>query len=136
MTLCPHEPTPPEGSLVHHDRLDWYSDVSLTQALSRTRVGRLLAVESETVAVPASVTAEANEPVSVESPFLQTLVERGFYHQCTNVEGLDEKLRAGEVVKAYLGFDATADRCHRMYHCNCFVEGKGFDVEVGYKRGK
>lgn len=71
----------------------------------------MLAVESETVAVPASVAVEANEPVSVKSPFLQTLVERGFYHQCTNVEGLDEKLRAGEVVKAYLGFDATADRC-------------------------
>ncbi|CAM9282802.1 unnamed protein product [Ectocarpus fasciculatus] len=83
-----------------------------THALTRTRVGRLLAVESETVAVPASVAVEANEPVSVKSPFLQTLVERGFYHQCTNVEGLDEKLRAGEVVKAYLGFDATADSLH------------------------
>lgn len=71
----------------------------------------MLAVESETVAVPASVAVEANEPVSVQSPFLKTLVERGFYHQCTNVEGLDEKLQTGEVVKAYLGFDATADRC-------------------------
>lgn len=82
--------------------------------VSRTRVGRLLAaVESPAVGVdvPASAADTTSEAVSVKSPFLQTLVERGFYHQCTNVEGLDEKLLAGEVVKAYLGFDATADRC-------------------------
>ena len=78
-----------------------------------TRAGRLLAaMESATaVEVPASAADTSSETVSVKSPFLQTLVERGFYHQCTNVEGLDEKLRSGEVVKAYLGFDATADRC-------------------------
>lgn len=83
-------------------------------SVSRTRVGRLLAaVDSPAVGadVPANAAASTNEAVSVKSPFLKTLVERGFYHQCTNVEGLDEKLRAGEVVKAYLGFDATADRC-------------------------
>lgn len=78
-----------------------------------TRAGRLLAaMESATaVEVPVSAADTSSETVSVKSPFLQALVERGFYHQCTNVEGLDEKLRSGEVVKAYLGFDATADRC-------------------------
>lgn len=68
---------------------------------------------------PASAADTSSEAVSVKSPFLQTLVERGFYHQCTNVAGLDDKLRTGEVVKAYLGFDATADRsvCVHVFCC-------------------
>lgn len=82
-----------------------------------TRAGRLLAaMESATaVEVPASAADTSSEAISVKSPFLQTLVERGFYHQCTNVEGLDDKFRTGDVVKAYLGFDATADRSVVMY---------------------
>lgn len=79
-------------------------------AASRTRVGRLLAIDAVEVC-PDIAKETVTETVSVESPFLQTLVERGFYHQCTNVAGLDEKLGNGEVIKAYLGFDATADRC-------------------------
>lgn len=80
---------------------------------TRTRVGRLLAVDSSSsVEVRPSVADEGvDDSPSVKSPFLQTLVERGFYHQCTNVSGLDEKMATGEVVKAYLGFDATANRC-------------------------
>lgn len=87
-------------------------------SVSRTQVGRLLAVESAAVGVevPANAADTTNNVVSVKSPFLQTLVERGFYHQCTNVEGLDEKLLTGEVVKAYLGFDATADRYSTSVH--------------------
>lgn len=79
---------------------------------SRTRVGRLLAVDSSSGVEARPIVADetVNETPSVKSPFLQTLVERGFYHQCTNVSGLDEKLGTGEVVKAYLGFDATANR--------------------------
>lgn len=86
-----------------------------------TRAGRLLAaMESATaVEVPVSAADTSSEAVSVKSPFLQTLVERGFYHQCTNVEGLDEKFRSGEVVKAYLGFDATADRSVVYGHVFC-----------------
>lgn len=59
---------------------------------------------------PDGTSQSMNETPSVKSPFLQTLVERGFYHQCTNIEGLDEKLISGEIVKGYLGFDGTADR--------------------------
>lgn len=80
---------------------------------SRTRVGRLLAVDSSSSSVEARpIVADETviETPSVKSPFLQTLVERGFYHQCTNISGLDEKLGTGEIVKAYLGFDATANR--------------------------
>lgn len=85
---------------------------------SRTQVGRLLAIESAAVGVevPSNAADTTNSAVTVKSPFLQTLVERGFYHQCTNVEGLDEKLLTGEAIKAYLGFDATADRYMRFAH--------------------
>ena len=84
-----------------------------------TRAGRLLAAmeSAAAVEVPASAADTSSEAISVQSPFLQTLVERGFYHQCTNVEGLDEKLCSGEVVKAYLGFDATADRSVQQSGC-------------------
>lgn len=87
-----------------------------------TRVGRLLAVDS-TVEVqlpqPDGSAQAMNETPSVKSPFLQTLVERGFYHQCTNIEGLDEKLTSGEIVKGYLGFDATANRYVRTRRGPC-----------------
>eukprot|EP00904_Undaria_pinnatifida_P005918 jgi/Undpi1/2456/HiC_scaffold_13.g05836.m1 len=80
---------------------------------SRTRVGRLLAVDSSSVEVRPSVADEGvGDAPSVKSPFLQTLVERGFYHQCTDVSGLDKKMATGEIVKAYLGFDATANSLH------------------------
>jgi tyrosyl-tRNA synthetase len=45
------------------------------------------------------------------SPFLATALERGFIHQCTDMEALDERLHAGRVV-AYDGFDCTADSLH------------------------
>ena len=46
-----------------------------------------------------------------KSEFLQTLTERGFIHQCTDLEALDAQLSAGPVA-AYIGFDATADSLH------------------------
>jgi tyrosyl-tRNA synthetase len=45
------------------------------------------------------------------SPFLATARERGFIHQCTDIEALDERLRTGHVV-AYVGYDCTADSLH------------------------
>jgi tyrosyl-tRNA synthetase len=45
------------------------------------------------------------------SPFLATAHERGFIHQCTDLEALDERLCAGRVV-AYVGYDCTADSLH------------------------
>jgi tyrosyl-tRNA synthetase len=56
-----------------------------------------------------------NPPLSTFKPkseFLQTIMERGFFHQCTDLEGLDEALSQGEPVTAYLGFDATASSLH------------------------
>lgn len=47
----------------------------------------------------------------MKSLFLQTLTERGFIHQCTDLEALDKHLST-ETVTAYIGFDATADSLH------------------------
>ena len=45
------------------------------------------------------------------SDLIRTLVERGFLHQCTDLDGLDRKASEG-VVTAYVGYDATADSLH------------------------
>lgn len=64
---------------------------------------------------------DPNEAVtaSLKSPFLQTMRDRGFLFQCTNLADLDDVLLAngGEEsgalpVSAYLGFDATANSLH------------------------
>ncbi|TRL30765.1 tyrosine--tRNA ligase [Methylosinus sporium] len=46
-----------------------------------------------------------------KSEFLATLIARGFVHQCSDFEGLDEKARSGELV-SYVGFDCTAASLH------------------------
>ena len=48
---------------------------------------------------------------TLQSAFLNTLAERGFVHQCTDLADLDAALSAGPVA-AYIGFDATADSLH------------------------
>lgn len=54
---------------------------------------------------------QAESLSKVKSQFLQTMRDRGFLHQCTNLEELD-KIMTEETVSAYLGFDATADSLH------------------------
>ncbi len=46
-----------------------------------------------------------------KSDFLNTLQERGFIHQCSSFEVLDELL-SQEKVKGYIGFDCTATSLH------------------------
>ena len=46
-----------------------------------------------------------------KSEFLAALIERGYLHQCSDLEGLDAKARAGELI-AYIGFDCTAPSLH------------------------
>ena len=46
-----------------------------------------------------------------KSEFIQTLIERGFLHQCTDLETLDARAADG-VITAYVGYDATADSLH------------------------
>jgi tyrosyl-tRNA synthetase len=46
-----------------------------------------------------------------QSEFVRAVVERGFVHQATDLEGLD-RLAAGGHIVAYIGFDCTADSLH------------------------
>ncbi len=45
------------------------------------------------------------------SEFIRTVVERGYLHQCTDLERLDG-LASGQAVIAYIGFDCTAPSLH------------------------
>jgi tyrosyl-tRNA synthetase len=45
------------------------------------------------------------------SDFIRVLSERGYIHQCTDLDALDAKARAGRIT-GYIGFDATADSLH------------------------
>ena len=47
----------------------------------------------------------------IRSDFLRTVSERGFLHQCTDLEALDRKLTEGPQT-CYIGFDCTADSLH------------------------
>lgn len=47
----------------------------------------------------------------MKSEFLRIAQERGFIHQCTDMDALDQSLANGPIV-AYLGFDATAPSLH------------------------
>jgi tyrosyl-tRNA synthetase len=48
---------------------------------------------------------------SPKSDFLAVLTSRGFLHQCSDLEGIDEKARSGALT-AYVGFDCTAASLH------------------------
>ena len=63
------------------------------------------------MASPTSPPAPAVAPASLRSEFLRTLVERGFFHQCTDPEALDVAATSGRIT-GYIGFDATADSLH------------------------
>jgi tyrosyl-tRNA synthetase len=55
-----------------------------------------------------------------KSDFLRVMVERGYYADCTDLDGLDEKLTEG-VVPAYIGYDATAASLHVGHLMNIMV---------------
>ena len=48
---------------------------------------------------------------SVKSDFLNAMQDRGYLHQCTDMEGLDSAFSDG-LVTGYIGFDCTADSLH------------------------
>ena len=53
----------------------------------------------------------AHPMIEPRSAFLHTLAERGYLHQCTDIEALDALAEAGTIV-AYIGFDCTAPSLH------------------------
>jgi len=48
---------------------------------------------------------------NLKSDFLKAVTERGYMHQCTGLEALDQKATDG-IVTAYIGFDCTAPSLH------------------------
>ncbi len=52
-----------------------------------------------------------NNNQTYKSDFISTIVNRGFLHQCSDINALD-KLANGKIINAYIGFDATADSLH------------------------
>jgi tyrosyl-tRNA synthetase len=48
---------------------------------------------------------------AIKSEFVRTLVERGFMHQCTDLDALDA-LAARQKITAYIGYDCTAPSLH------------------------
>ena len=48
---------------------------------------------------------------SYKSDFLNAITERGFLHQCTDIDALDSRA-SSEIVPAYIGFDCTAPSLH------------------------
>jgi len=49
---------------------------------------------------------------TLRSEFLRAVEERGFLHQCTDLDGLDDALAGEGPLVAYIGFDCTADSLH------------------------
>ncbi len=98
--------------------------IATSQSHASLRLGRKLfstTTESDDVKVTEDVATtepsssiyetQAESLAKVKSKFLQTMRDRGFLHQCTNLEELDKIMTEG-TVSAYLGFDATADSLH------------------------
>lgn len=46
-----------------------------------------------------------------KSDFIRVLSERGYIHQCSDIEGLDQKAASG-MITAYVGYDCTAKSLH------------------------
>jgi tyrosyl-tRNA synthetase len=64
--------------------------------------------------LPCYIAAFTQQQTAIAMPrsdFLNALTTRGFIHQCTDMEGLDALAAAGPI-RAYIGFDCTADSLH------------------------
>ncbi|CAB9530877.1 Tyrosine--tRNA ligase [Seminavis robusta] len=95
----------------HSTKRNW----SVPSATQKVFLSATTAVETEqpNSSAASSLYAQENAEAlaSLQSPFLQVMRDRGFFHQCTNLIELDQKMTDGSIA-AYLGFDATADSLH------------------------
>ena len=48
---------------------------------------------------------------NIKSEFLKIISDRGFIHQCTDIDVLDKNANT-QMLTAYVGYDATADSLH------------------------
>src|SRR3954465_2689929 len=74
------------------------SEVPLISPRARRRFAPAFVLDDATMSNPSSA-------------FLAVAAERGFIHQCTDMEALDARLRAGPLT-GYIGYDCTADSLH------------------------
>src|SRR5436305_2694551 len=74
------------------------SEVPLISPRARRRFAPAFVLDDATMSNPSSA-------------FLAVAAERGFVHQCTDMEALDARLRAGPLT-GYIGYDCTADSLH------------------------
>mmetsp|Transcript_31721 Transcript_31721/g.63848 ORF Transcript_31721/g.63848 Transcript_31721/m.63848 type:complete len:530 (-) Transcript_31721:41-1630(-) len=86
-------------------------------ALSSTETPTNDEITESSSSSAATTTEDDDEALAnLQSPFLQTMRDRGFLFQCTNLSELDALLNdaasKNESISAYLGFDATADSLH------------------------
>src|SRR3984893_8766443 len=94
----------------------WYPSVSTIATsipssevpLISPRAHHILGERSGPVGVPM---LDDTAMSTLSSSFLAAAIERGFLHQCTDFETLDERLRNGRVT-GYIGYDCTADSLH------------------------
>lgn len=88
-----------------------YFKTNSVASISRLTNIRTAATTTDVQNVDEEIVNDNKIPEKFSSLFLQTLLERGYIHQCTNFNELDNKFSTS-IVSAYLGFDATAKSLH------------------------
>ena len=94
----------------------WYPSVSTIATsipssevpLISPRAHHILGESSGSVGVPM---VDDTAMSTSRSLFLAAAIERGFVHQCTDLDGLDALARTGRLI-AYVGYDCTAPSLH------------------------
>ena len=69
------------------------------------------APDKRSQAITSGTTNHGFPMTALKTDFLREISERGFVHQCTDLDGLDA-LMSRAPVTAYIGFDCTADSLH------------------------
>jgi tyrosyl-tRNA synthetase len=90
------------------------SDVPLIRPIASCGVAVVIGASLQGVVSAAidRIYAQKVEMSEPKSDFLRAMTARGFMHQCTAFDALDEKAASGKPMTAYIGFDCTADSLH------------------------
>jgi len=114
---APHCRHRPALQRVHYYYNNLHRLFSTTETNTSEQVDNATEVAATATTTSAIVSEEEDAILSnLQSPFLQTMRDRGFLFQCTNLAELDSLLTTAtsnkQSISAYLGFDATADSLH------------------------
>ncbi|KAL3759202.1 hypothetical protein ACHAWU_008904 [Discostella pseudostelligera] len=109
---------------VHYYYNNYYNNLHRLFSTTETNTSEQVVIEAtlkgeENSTTTSAIVSEEEEDAilsNLQSPFLQTMRDRGFLFQCTNLAELDSLLTTAtsnnKSISAYLGFDATADSLH------------------------